>query len=187
MILFYNYMVFSATYVYCRYFASLTYQSRYLPAYIIDIGSIGVHLGDSFQHDSSSYTVGGDVRRLSSNGRSTDEGLVTAEWFSSPGLVSDDCLSLVRLSWTEVDAASTGVLAADFDDCVQQRPSLSLSLHVCWGNCWIFGRVLCYRSVDTVTKIETYHGVSTGWDKNLFVLGLYGVLWAQLDHDERWL
>ena len=65
--------------------------------------------------------------------RSQDEGLVSSEWLAHPSLVSDNCISVVCLSWSKVDARSESVLAADTNGYLQYRLCLPLCLHVHWG------------------------------------------------------
>ena len=62
--------------------------------------------------------------------RSKDERLVSTEWITDPGLVFDNCLSVVRLSRTKVDASSTGFFTSDADGRLQHRTCLPVHIHV---------------------------------------------------------
>jgi len=85
--------------------------------------------------------------------RSEDEGLVSVERFANPSLVSDDRVSVVCLSRTEVDARSTCVLSADLHGHLQHFMCLPVSLHVYRGTVTVeflltnvMGRLLMYES-----------------------------------------
>ena len=81
--------------------------------------------------------------------RSEDERPIAGDWYASPGLVSDDCLSVVRLYRNEVDAWSAGFLAEDSDRRLQHCPCRAFCLYSYWGKCWI-----CYFDINNTLNTE---------------------------------